>query len=331
MHAGVSVAHGSITRAHRMPLRIVGQTERARNGAVIADQARTSPLRDCLRGARPFRPARNAAPTALWSAPGSGNTWLRLLIEYSTGLATGSVYADGQLAAVMPSEGWPTATRADCRDMIALKTHAGLTDHAASPTAVCGGAISRAIFLVRHPFAAAWAEFQRSVFWRSSQSHAAAVSELPPASSQGFWKGWHHFATSFGRRWAELIDGDGVKSTPSGGHSFRTWARRGLAYQWLRYEDLQDPTRRELELLRVIGFVTREEHHPPPSVLRCAFEHASTNATRRASSAATRRAMFENSERTGSAVWRRVAPVARRFKYTRAQYMSYIASTAGPE
>ena len=56
-------------------------------------------------------------------------------------------------------------------------------------------------------------------------------------------------------------------------------------------------------------------------LLRCAFEHASTNATRRATSSATRRALFENRElRTGSAVWRLVAPVARRFMYTRGQY-----------
>ena len=35
--------------------------------------------------------------TALVSYPGSGNTWLRHLIEFSTGIFTGSVYFDEEL------------------------------------------------------------------------------------------------------------------------------------------------------------------------------------------------------------------------------------------
>ena len=36
-------------------------------------------------------------PTALASFPGSGNTWLRFLIESATGVFTGSRYKDLQI------------------------------------------------------------------------------------------------------------------------------------------------------------------------------------------------------------------------------------------
>ena len=36
-------------------------------------------------------------PTALASFPGSGNTWLRFLIESATGIFTGSRYKDLQI------------------------------------------------------------------------------------------------------------------------------------------------------------------------------------------------------------------------------------------
>ena len=39
-------------------------------------------------------------PPVLWSFPGSGNTWLRALLEATTGLSTGSVYHDRCLLCV---------------------------------------------------------------------------------------------------------------------------------------------------------------------------------------------------------------------------------------
>ena len=43
-------------------------------------------------------------PPLLISFPGSGNTWMRLLIEYSTGIYSGSIYADKSLFEIMPGE-----------------------------------------------------------------------------------------------------------------------------------------------------------------------------------------------------------------------------------
>lgn len=44
-------------------------------------------------------------PPLLYSFPGSGNTWVRLLIELSTGIYTGSVYDDHALREMLPGEG----------------------------------------------------------------------------------------------------------------------------------------------------------------------------------------------------------------------------------
>jgi hypothetical protein len=46
----------------------------------------------------------NRVPPVLYTFPGSGNTWVRMLIEYATGIYTGSVYNDGKIRIVMPGE-----------------------------------------------------------------------------------------------------------------------------------------------------------------------------------------------------------------------------------
>lgn len=47
---------------------------------------------------------RNSPIVALISFPGSGNTWLRHLLEQATGTYTGSIYCDHSLKAMFPGE-----------------------------------------------------------------------------------------------------------------------------------------------------------------------------------------------------------------------------------
>ena len=57
-------------------------------------------------GLRQFRePGTSARPPLLWTFPGAGNTWVRLLLDFATGLYTGSVYSDLSLLPVLPGEG----------------------------------------------------------------------------------------------------------------------------------------------------------------------------------------------------------------------------------
>ena len=59
----------------------------------------------------------------LWSLPGSGNTWARLLLEHATGVLTGSMYHDGTLAHALPGEMEWVGDEASCRRFSAVKVH----------------------------------------------------------------------------------------------------------------------------------------------------------------------------------------------------------------
>uniref|UniRef100_A0A1A9WJW3 Sulfotransferase domain-containing protein n=1 Tax=Glossina brevipalpis TaxID=37001 RepID=A0A1A9WJW3_9MUSC len=86
--------------------------------------------------------------TALASFPGSGNTWLRYLLQQSTGILTGSIYKDyGLLKTGFPAENV-------CNNSVLLvKTHEW------GPKA--WALFSKAILLVRDPEKAILAEFNR--------------------------------------------------------------------------------------------------------------------------------------------------------------------------
>ena len=97
----------------------------------------------------------------LVSFPGSGNSWVRQLLETSTGVYTGSVYCDqSYIDAGMLGEGIRS------RYVIAVKTH-----HCAH------SGFSKVIYVVRNPFGAILAEFTRLVNKHSnaSTSHVAGL------------------------------------------------------------------------------------------------------------------------------------------------------------
>ncbi|XP_063695532.1 WSCD family member AAEL009094 [Culicoides brevitarsis] len=86
--------------------------------------------------------------TALVSFPGSGNTWLRYLLQQSTGILTGSVYKDyGLLKSGFPAESISNSS------VLVIKTHEW------GPNA--WAPFSKAILLVRDPKKAILAEFNR--------------------------------------------------------------------------------------------------------------------------------------------------------------------------
>ena len=83
---------------------------------------------------------------ALVSYPGSGNTWMRYLLQQSTGILTGSVFPDPSLKKGGFGEG------INNRSVIVVKTHnIGITRNK--------GKFDRAVLLVRVPFDAILATF----------------------------------------------------------------------------------------------------------------------------------------------------------------------------
>lgn len=86
--------------------------------------------------------------TALVSFPGSGNTWLRYLLQQSTGIFTGSVYKDyGLLKSGFPAENIANSS------VLVVKTHEW------GPNA--WAPYGKAILLIRDPEKAILAEFNR--------------------------------------------------------------------------------------------------------------------------------------------------------------------------
>lgn len=117
----------------------------------------------CLRrAAKGSQPGGGVMPVVLWSCPGSGNTLLRELLELATGRLTGSVYHDRTLSRRFPAELAPVDSAPGCRGLSAIKVHGSATERPWSAS-LCGGTLSKLIVLVRHPFRAALAEYQRVV------------------------------------------------------------------------------------------------------------------------------------------------------------------------
>ena len=115
-------------------------------------------------------------PPLLYSFPGSGSTWCRLLIDFASGIYSGSVYDDSALFRVLPGEKM-------CNKMVSvikahphIQTFKILSSGNLLPKKCTTGNIThfnRAIFLVRNPYHAIWSEYQR----RMSGSHVGWITK----------------------------------------------------------------------------------------------------------------------------------------------------------
>jgi hypothetical protein len=104
----------------------------------------------------------------LYTFPGSGNTWCRLLIEYSTGIYSGAVYNDDKLLEALPGE-------FTCNHRVSVvKVHPHTHGFEELRTGTFNSdnnkckkgevqRFKRAILLIRNPFDSIWSEFQRRV------------------------------------------------------------------------------------------------------------------------------------------------------------------------
>ena len=233
-------------------------------GGNDAFEASWSPLRQQCHKKRypqmkPF--CRSRVPPALWAANGAGIDWLRVVLELVTGYSTGSVAEDRALAALLPSENWPWETPEECGSMLVLATR-GLLEGPPWTQIACGGAVSRAIFLVRHPFGVAWAS------WNPNRL----------GSVQG--RRWPAYAEHTVRKWVYLMDYPNLRVD----NAYRVWMRERSAHLWVRLEDLLEGGRAEYELRRVLDFVLDGQYRVGGRVVRCALQKAT--ATLRAANRA---------------------------------------------
>ena len=112
-------------------------------------------------------------PPLLWSVPGAGNTFVRWLFEAASGVASGSIYHDRSLARGGFRAEMQSLRGSNCSSLSVIKAHDWTVKEA---RATCAGLISLVIFLVRHPLASIWADYQLECSGR--HDHAMSLSEL---------------------------------------------------------------------------------------------------------------------------------------------------------
>jgi len=135
------------------------------------------------------QPSEANVVTALASFPGSGNTWLRYLIQQATGFLTGSVYQDQTLRINgFPGEGVRDGS------VVVVKTHETQR-----------GNFDRAILLVRDPYKAILAEFNRQSGGHVGHARPKAFkSKGWPTMVQNGALSWERFNTN----WAKYFESD---------------------------------------------------------------------------------------------------------------------------
>lgn len=226
-------------------------------------------------------------PPLLWTFPGAGNTWLRMLLDYSTGIYSGSVYGDPSLLPLLPGEG-----RCD-RSVIAVKAHPSHIDSLDFVPAA-GGVLrlnvtrkpqyekcaplrfNGAIVVVRDPYRAIWAEYKRHVNWREVVvgrpfgAESASETCRRALRSQSLHSGamlrdcfdaphFHHHAYHLARSWKHAWF-----------HYGRFRSMRHARLMQVAYEDLIDPRKRMQVLRRMVDFMDLQPR-VLEEALRCAF------------------------------------------------------------
>ena len=293
-------------------------------------------------------------PVVLWSFGGSGNTFARKLLEEASGALTGSVYHSNWLHRTFKAELLPLNTSCRAIGLIAVKVHGGMYERP-WVRRTCRGQLHRAIFLVRHPFRAALAEYQRSaiekkaqvIYGRNGSGRDPHISTIDVLSAHA-WGGWPHRAVELARRWLLLVG----CHQPHGAAEHRdVWSTRywqmihprcrlDTAYgKWLaaskqrqaiivRYEDLAHAERGPAELLRMLGFAvpgfaaTRSIGSDGVQGVRCAL--CAARPLRRQAPSADVAATVEAGGAAGG-MWHIVSGAAPRFGYTRFNYDSLMA------
>ncbi|KAH8388106.1 hypothetical protein KR093_011798 [Drosophila rubida] len=170
--------------------------------------------------------------TALASFPGSGNTWLRYLLQQATGILTGSIYKDyGLLKTGFPAENVCNSS------VLLVKTHEW--------GAKAWAPFSKAILLVRDPEKAIIAEFNRQ-----SGGHIGFASPDRYKRTKG--KYWQQFVSNKLKGW-ELMN--------------LSWARNFTgSIKVVFYDDLVQHTERELR--SILDFLEYPVSEP---LMRCAL------------------------------------------------------------
>ena len=271
-------------------------------------------------------------------------TGFRGLAKLSSWQSRGKRAATERLALKMSSESSSLATQAKCAGMAVVTVHGmiGKLAESARPAwpldfgtpwlkTVCGGTLSRAVFLVRHPFVAIWA----SLLERRARDPSIRLRSIQKKNrARNFWSTrLHATAVHTAKQWASMINyrghSEGHRSVAHVDWSWRVWRRSGRGSAVFRIEDLQDPgPRASYELRRLIDYVFADQPNaliinPRPS---CALKRATQihdehqNGSLVIDRDQARRVFEDERFQTGDAIWKVVSNEAEELGYSRHGY-----------
>jgi hypothetical protein len=250
-------------------------------------------------GYRNFRLESDPYVPLLLSFAGSGNTWVRLLIEYATGIFSGSTDASDKALAndfigerhcnkhTVVIKAHPPSLQynqsVDPTDSTKVRSYATLVEELQRRKCADGDLhqFTRFVFLVRDPYAAIFAEVNREL--TSSHSSAITVEDF-------LKKNWHQLivqeAVDYQRSWNNFLSGI-VKSNIAGKNGNQNM-------HIVRYEQLIDPVNRYVELYKATRFVNSlrsasngggDFREPSLERLECAFSMSDVSTVHRTKSA----------------------------------------------
>lgn len=145
-------------------------------------------------------------PVALISFPGSGNTWVRGILESITGICTGAIYCDISLR----SRGF-TGEFLREGSVLVVKTHETrplwMDDWDYHRLQPAQGRYGSAIFIVRNPLNALIAEWNRKVANNFTTKTINLDSHTEIAEKEWFGENerWHEFVLKQVNRWRAMI------------------------------------------------------------------------------------------------------------------------------
>lgn len=200
-------------------------------------------------------------PPLLLSLPGSGNTWVRLLIELSTGYYTGAIYDDLSLQPTLKGE------KTCGRRTVAVKAHPldveviphlqeiKIPGHKYKKKCSKGSitGFKRVILLVREPYASILADSQQGL----TLNHTGALTKEQFAVNNQSWR-------ELSMRQSYRIFNNSRNVLFPLMDSFN---KQDILI--IRYENLVNPTTRIQEMHKVLAFV---EFPVVPRRIECAFE-----------------------------------------------------------
>lgn len=161
--------------------------------------------------------------TWLLSNPGSGNTWVRHLLQQLTGCPTGSIYRDGDLK----QNGFPY--EGATKGVVAIKAHTLYTLQKGRRRDVQLEEGDRAIILIRNPYPTFMAEYKRSILHLKHTGDGYIDNRS---------LSWNQFVETFTEKWSLAI---------------RSFLKLKCDKLVVFYEDLESDLQREL--VRMANFI----------------------------------------------------------------------------